>query len=164
VGQIPPERLVAPFVVIDLREKVRAKPDCRLEVEDIADWEQKYGPIPPNAIVAVETGWDNRQTLLQANSSPGANGGKTWPGFSEEAVKFLVQARETLALGSDAPSIAIQADNPAIDNFTLSHSVYHLENLTGLDSVPATGSIVMVAPAKLARATAAPVRVLAMVR
>ena len=102
VGQIPAERLVAPFVVIDVREKVRKQPDYQLSVQDIANWEQTYGPIPTDAIVAAETGWGERWNSPQAYWNRDLRGMKHFPGFSEEAVKFLVEARETLALGIDA--------------------------------------------------------------
>jgi len=49
-GQIPPERLVAPLVVIDLN----AKPESQqISLDDIAVWESHHGMIPQGAVVAI---------------------------------------------------------------------------------------------------------------
>jgi kynurenine formamidase len=45
----------------------------------------------------------------------------------------------------------------------LAHSIYHLENVANLGSVPATGALIMVAPMKLEGGSGSPVRLLAMV-
>src|SRR6266849_9527306 len=60
VDQIPPERLIAPLVVIDITGKVHTDPDYRLSVQDVADWEKANGQIPPGAVVMVRTGWTSR--------------------------------------------------------------------------------------------------------
>jgi kynurenine formamidase len=156
-AQIPAERLVAPLVVMDVRNKVALNPNYQIGIEDIAEWERTHGAIPPNSVIAAETNWQNPRILLKNERIQS-------PGFSMDAVKFLVQAREVVALGSDARGIATGEQKSAVDNFTLAHSVYHVENLTNLDSVPPTGSIVMIAPGKSANASVAPVRVLAIVR
>ena len=49
-----------------------------------------------------------------------------------------------------------------MDQYTLTHSVYHLENVTNLDRVPAKGVIVVVAPMKLEGGSGGPVRILAL--
>ena len=54
--------------------------------------------------------------------------------------------------------------NSEPNTYALSHRAYLLNNLNKLEKVPASGSMVMVAPSKLRAATAGPVRVLALVR
>lgn len=156
-AQIPAERLVASLVIMDVRNEVALNPNYQIGIEDIAEWERSHGAIPPNSVIAAETNWQNPQIFPK-------NGRTLSPGFSMDAVKFLVQAREVVALGTDARDIASGDQKNAIDNFTLAHSVYHLESLTNLEMVPSTGSIVMIAPGKSTNASVASVRVLAIVR
>src|SRR5271157_2665443 len=50
-GQIPPERLVAPLVVMDLNAVPEASP--QISLDDIAAWESRHGIIPQGAVVAI---------------------------------------------------------------------------------------------------------------
>jgi len=56
VDRLRPEQLIAPAVVIDVREKVARNPDYQLMVEDIRQWERRYGRIPRGAVVFMYTG------------------------------------------------------------------------------------------------------------
>src|SRR6266853_5514317 len=49
-GQIPPERLVAPLVVMDLNA-LDSSP--QISLDDIAAWESRHGMIPQGAVVAI---------------------------------------------------------------------------------------------------------------
>ena len=146
VDRIPAARLIAPLVVLDVRESVKSDPNHRVSVEDIAAWEHAHGQIPMDAITIARTGMP-----------PSARDAK-FPGYSEDAAKFLVEARNVLGMGADTRSKSIS------DDYTLSHSVYHLENVANLDQVPGNGAIVVVSPMKLEGKTEGPARVLALVR
>ena len=50
-GQIPPERLVAPLVVMDLNAANEDSP--QISLDDIAAWESRHGMIPQGAVVAI---------------------------------------------------------------------------------------------------------------
>src|SRR6266446_6967202 len=50
-GQIPPERLVAPLVVMDLNAVPDSSP--QISLDDIAAWESRHGIIPQGAVVAI---------------------------------------------------------------------------------------------------------------
>ena len=50
-GQIPPERLIAPLVVMDLNPAPAGSPQITLD--DIASWESHHGVIPQGAVVAI---------------------------------------------------------------------------------------------------------------
>jgi kynurenine formamidase len=149
VDEIPADRLMAPLVVLDVRSNAKTNPGYQISVDDIADWEQAHSEIPPHAVVIAETG-------LRTNSNSS-------PGYSLDAAQFLVEGRDVVGLGSDAPNVDSSA-SLAVDKYTLSHGVYHLENVANLDAVPASGSVVVIAPAKLPAAKIAPVIMLAMVR
>ena len=50
-GQIPPERLIAPLVVMDLNPAPEGSP--QISLDDIAAWESHHGVIPQGAVVAI---------------------------------------------------------------------------------------------------------------
>jgi kynurenine formamidase len=167
VDQIPTERLIAPLVVLDVSANVENHPDYQISVEDIAAWEQAHNQIPLGSVVIARTGWDSNWKSAQRNP---AGNPTHFPGYSPDAAKFLVEGRNVLGLGIDTPNI----DTPNIDNgsaknfavrqYTLSHSVYQLENVANLDRVPAVSATVVVAPTKLESGSSGPVRILALVK
>ena len=55
-ADIPLDRLIAPGVKIDIEERANNDPDTMLMVDDLMDWEEKYGDIPEKSIVIVHTG------------------------------------------------------------------------------------------------------------
>jgi kynurenine formamidase len=94
-----------------------------------------------------------------------AKGVMHFPGYSVDAAKFLTEARAVLGLGIDTLSVDYgpSSDFP-VHQYTMSRSVYHLEDVANLDQVPAAGSTVVVAPIKLEGGSGGPVRILALVR
>ena len=87
------------------------------------------------------------------------------PGYSEDAAKFLVEARNVLGLGIDTLSIDYGPSKDfAVHQYTLAHSLYHLENVANLEQAPVNGGIVVVAPMKLEGGSGGPVRIFALVR
>ncbi len=165
VDQIPPERLVRPLVVLDVRSNAAGHPDYEVSVQDIADWESKNGEIPSGAVVIAYTGWDERWNSQKAFRNVGSDGQMHFPGYSLEAAKFLVKTRDTAGLGIDTMSIDPGASkNFPVHHFTSKLSVYHLENVANLGSVPASGATVVVAPIKLEDGSGGPARVLALVK
>ena len=165
VDRIPPERLIAPLCVIDVTEQVRRNPDYEVSVEDIAQWEQIHGEIPPGAVVLARTGWGDRWNSPQAYRNSDKNGVMHYPGYSQEAARFLVEGRIALALGIDTLSVDPGAARVStVHQYTLAHSVYHLENVANLERVPDAGAVVVVAPMKLEGEVDGPVRILALTR
>jgi len=163
VDQIPAERLVAPMVVIDMRQQVQGDADYRLSVEDIAKWERAHGQIPIGAIVMLRTGWESRWDSVKDYRNADAKGVMHFPGYSEEAAKFLVEGRQPVGLGIDTLSIDYgPSQHFEVHRYTLSHSLYHLENVANLGAVPETGAVVISAPAKIEGGSGGPVRVLAL--
>jgi kynurenine formamidase len=148
VDQIPPERLVAPLVVLDVTAAQPGLSGHQVSVEDIARWERENGEIPLNSVVMARTGWN----------STGQNRAE----FSPDAALFLVEGRKVLGLGSDVSSPA--GGDFGAEHYSLSHSVYQLEGVANLDRVPEQGAMVVVAPTKIERTSSAPVRIMALVR
>ena len=151
--------------MLDVSANVSRNPDYQLSVEDIARWEQVNGQIPPGAVVIARTGWDSRWQSTKDYRNADAKGTMHFPGYSQDAAKFLVGARTVLGLGIDTLSIDYGPSKDfAVHQYTLAHSLYHLENVANLDRVPASGAMVVVAPMKLEGGSGGPVRILALLR
>ncbi|HZQ70497.1 MAG TPA: cyclase family protein [Terriglobales bacterium] len=164
LDQIPPERLIAPLIILDVTTKADADPDYELSVTDIAQWEKANGQIPLGAIIMVRTGWASRWNSRSYRNAD-ANGVPHYPGYSQDAATFLVNGRNALSLGIDTLSVdgGHSASTPVHD-FALAHSVYPLENVAALDKVPGNGAMAVVAPTKLAGGAAGPVRIFALLQ
>ena len=165
VDQIPTERLIAPLVVLDVTANAATRPDYQISVEDIAKWEQTHSQIPLGSVVMARTGWGSRWNSIKDYRNADRRGTMHFPGYSQDAVKFLIEGRNALGLGIDTLSIDYgpSKDFP-VRQYTLSHSVYQLENVANLDRAPAAGGMVVVAPTKLESGSDGPVRILALVR
>jgi len=163
VDQIPVERFVAPLVVMDVTAGAKRNPDYQVSVVDISKYEEAHGQIPMNAVVMAYTGWDSRWNSPKDYRNADASGVMHFPGYSLDAAKFLVEARSTLGVGIDTLSIDYgpSKDFP-VHHYTLSHSLYQLENVANLSQVPVSGSTVVVAPMKLENGSGSPVRILAL--
>ena len=165
VDQIPAERLVRPLVVLEVRSKATSNPDYEVSVQDIADWETAHGEIPAGAVVMAYTGWDERWNSQKDFRNVGSDRLSHYPGFSLEAAKFLVKARNAVGLGTDTMSVDIGASTTyPVHMFTSKQSVYHLENVANLGLVPPSGATVVVAPIKLEGGSGGPARVIALVK
>ncbi|HLW99364.1 MAG TPA: cyclase family protein [Candidatus Acidoferrales bacterium] len=167
VDQIPVERLVGPAVVLDVREESRSKPaggrDYRLPVARVQQWEQLHGPVPERAIVLLRTGcaehWPHADRYRNLDSA----GSMHFPGFSVEAVKYLLSKRIS-GIGADAMSVDPgDSRNYEVHHFALGSDLFQLENLANLDSLPESGAWLIVAPIKLEGGSGGPCRVFAIV-
>ena len=165
VDQIPPERLLGPLVLLDVRYRVRGNADYQIAIDDVANWEQANGQIPAGAIVVAYTGWASRWTSMKDYRNADAAGAMHFPGFLPETARFLVESRNVVALGIDTMSVDSGASKSwPVHKYTASRSVYHIENLGDLSRVPEAGALIVAAPAKLAGGSGGPARVLVLVR
>jgi len=154
-GQIPPERLIAPLVVMDLN----VAPPAQISLDDIATWETTHGAVPQGAVVAIRPHGGTRQSQ---------------PAFpiTNQAAQFLMDARYTIGFIVDTPA-DFTTNRPLAEQIAL-HGNYVVEDAAPIATLPASGALIMVAPSVVVQSTvapsagiklhAAPVRVLAMVR
>lgn len=149
VDQIPPQRLLGPLVVLDVRDKAAGNPAYEVSTDDLDHWERVHGEIPPSAVVVALTG---RHGLDRQNRSPR---------FSTDAAEFLAVGRRALALGTDAPSIT---RTPAITTMLATQGMYELSGIADLDMAPESGAMLIVAPARSGGASEGDARLLALVR
>ena len=165
VDEIPVDRLVAPLVVVDVRKGAQNNPDYQVGMDDLATWEQANGPLPAGAVVVARTGWATRWYNGNDYRNADSQGVMHFPGFSVDAVKFLVDARQIAAVGIDTLSVdAGRSRDLAVHQFTGARQIYHVENVANLDKVPEAGATAVIAPAKLQGGSAGPVRILALLR
>jgi kynurenine formamidase len=155
-GEIPPERLIAPLVVMDLSRAPDGSP--QISLDDIAAWEAQHGVIPQGAVVAIRCATANSLLTTELPSAP-------FP-IARDAAQFLIDARYTIGFAFDVDTPVDFASDRTLARQLALHGSYMLEGAARFTSLPATGSLIIVAPAKtmIKKPGAAPVRILAMVR
>ncbi len=113
----------------------------------------------------VRTGWGSRWNSAKQYRNPDPQGVSHYPGYSQDAAKFLINGRNALSLGIDTLSVdGGRSRSTPVHDFALAHSVYPLENVAALDQVPTSGAMAVVAPTKLAGGAAGPVRIFALLQ
>ncbi len=163
VDAIAPAELRAEAVVVDVRAEVAKNPDYALRAADLEAWERAHGTMPEHALVIARTGWESRWSDEARYRNADGKGVMRFPGFSAEAIAWLVQHRPGfVGVGIDTLSIDVGASPDfAAHRALLGAGKYGVENLAGLDALPPRGATVIVAPLKLAGGSGAPARVLA---
>ena len=165
-GEIPAERLIAPLVVMDLN----VAPPAQISLDDIAAWESKHGAVPQGAVVAIRRSADSSppQAVVSVNdaSAQAAVPINTTPTstvpISTAAAQFLMDARYTTGFAIEGrPDFA--SDRTLARQIAL-HGNYVIESAAHLTTLPASGSLIIVAPVKGKTSSDDQVRVLAMVR
>jgi kynurenine formamidase len=162
VDQIPPDQLFAPGVVLDVRASATADNDYRVSLADVEAFEQAHGQIPAGAIVLADTGWSKFWGLPDRYRNQDAMSRMHFPGFSAEAVQFLIEKRQIKAIGLDTMSV----DHGLSRDFVVHHVLgkagrYGLENLAQLNKLPPRGFYLFVAPIKIETGSGGPARVFA---
>jgi kynurenine formamidase len=148
-GQIPAERLVAPLVVMDLNAAQDST--SQISLDDISAWESHHGMIPQGAVIAI------RRAALTTNDPSTTS----FP-ITSDAAQFLMDARYTIGFAVETP-VNLTSDRTLARQLAL-HGSYVVERTARFTSLPATGSLVIVAPARDKKSGEAAVRILAMVR
>jgi kynurenine formamidase len=164
--QVPLRRLVAPAVVLDVREAAARNPDYRLGIGDLDAWERRHGPIPAGSIVLLRTGWSSRwpdPKRYFGDDTPGDASRLHFPSFGAEAAQRLVRERRVAALGVDTASIDYgpSRDFP-VHRLAAAADVPGLENLTGLDTLPEKGAWIIALPMKIRGGSGGPLRAIAL--
>jgi kynurenine formamidase len=160
IDRIEARRFIAPAVVIDVRSRVTENPDYQLTSADIVRFE-RGGRVPEGAAVLLLTGWDERYRDAERYRNADKAGVLHFPGYSQEAIRHLLK-RNIVALGIDTLSIDY---GPSKDfaGHKVSHGggLYHIENLTNLDKLPARGAAIFVGALPIEGGSGSPARVLA---
>jgi kynurenine formamidase len=143
VDSLPPARLVGPLALIRAQHKNFPSSESLVTMDDVAAYESTYGAIPQGAVVLVDS--------QRADTAPIVCG---------DALRFLVEARNIVALGNAGTEVV----GPSDDAYVARNGIYQLRNVTNLSILPRSGPIAMVAPQKLPDESEAPVRFMALLK
>jgi len=157
--------LIGPAVVLDVRALLaRGDPDIAITEDWIVRFEKEHGPLPSGCFVLLLTGWDGHFDRPELYLNRDARGKLHFPGFSREAVRFLISERDIRAIGTDAASVDLGLDSELGAHRVLFEAgKYAIENLRGLERLPVVGATLIVAPQPIEGAARVPARVLALV-
>jgi kynurenine formamidase len=161
-GMIPAEELVAPAVVIDIREQAASDVDYRLSLADVRSWETDNGQIPGGSVVILYTGWQGKWSDPAAFINADADGVLHWPGFGADTVEFMIAERGIVGIGTDTHG----ADPGNDEEFGASYAMYAadgmiLECLAGLDELLPVGATLVVGGWPIEGGSGSPARIFA---
>ena len=164
VDELTAGDLFGPAVVIDVSEQCEADADYGLTKDDVLAWENEHGRLQEGAIVLASTGWSRKYDDPDAYKNEDDEGQMHFPGFSEDAGRFLVEERSIRGIGIDTLSVdPAAADGYPIHGIVNGAGKYHLENVADVHRLPATGAYLIVAPIKIEGGSGGQVRVFAVV-
>src|SRR5690625_3510115 len=144
IDAYPPESLVLPAVVIDVREQSAADADYQLSVDDVLEWEELHGRIAEGALVIMFTGWQDKWDDPAAFFNEDEDGGMHFPGFSPEVTELLLDERGIAGAGIDTHGVDPgQDDSYATNTSVVERQGIILENLTNLHELPPTGTTIV---------------------
>lgn len=166
LDELPLEDLLLPMYVIDKSQAVADNPNYELSKADILAFEEKYGQIEEGAFVAFRSDWSKRWPSQDEFRNLDTAGAQQTPGWSHEALEFLIHERQVKAVGHetfDTDSGQAAAENGKLveEYYLLDQGIYQLEVLNNLNLLPATGSFISIAYPHWEKATGSPVRAIA---
>lgn len=169
LDELPLEDLLLPLYVIDQSEAVSVNPNYELTKQDVLDFEEQFGHISEGSFVAFRSDWSKRWPSQEAMTNIGEDGAQQTPGWSREALEFLIYERHVKALGHETLDTdsekAVAEAGGVLDQeyYLLEQGIYQVEVLAHLDQLPATGSVIAIAYPNWTEASGSPVRALAYV-
>jgi kynurenine formamidase len=167
--QVPLERLIGPGVVVDATDRCLRDRDYQIQLGDLKDWEAKQGRSLNDAIVLLRTGfaryWPERRRYLGTDQlGAGAIAKLHFPGLHPEAARWLASERTVKAVGIDTASIDYGQSRGFETHIALLRAgIPGLENLAGLEQLPASGFTVVALPMKIKGGSGGPLRAVAIV-
>lgn len=165
--QIPPSRLAGPAVVVDVSAKANVDPDYLLSISDLQEWEMNYGRIPDSAVILMNSGWAYRYPdpywVFNTNDTADT---RTFhfPGIDPDAVAWLANRRDVIAMGVDTPSVDRgQAANFPTHQQIGRYSMLGIENLRNVGRLPPLGATLVIGVVNVEDGSGGPARILALI-
>ena len=164
VDEIPLDRLSGNAAVVDVSAQVARDADYQVTAADLQVWESQHGALQDGTLLLLRTGYSTRwpdaaSYLGTAERGAAAVANLHFPGLHPDAARWLIENRRVDAVGIDTASIDFgQSTMFQSHRVLFAADVPAFENLTNLDQLPATGSIVMALPMKIAGGSGAPLR------
>ncbi len=161
-------QMVCPLVVLDVHEKVRDNPDYAVSIEDIVQWEERWGIIPQAAFVALRTDWSHRWPDNEKMHNRDVAGISHTPGWSLAALRYLYEERHICACGHETidtdPGKTAASTLWECERYVLGKNSYQIEMLANLDKCPEYGGIVVASFPKARGASGFAARVFAIIK
>lgn len=161
-------KLIGPAAVVDLRRlDGQAEPGASppITVAHLESWEEEHGRFEAGEVVLLLTGWSkhyvkgepgraflHEPVVLQSRPA--------WPA-PEAAVAVFLDERGVTTIGIDAPSMGSAEEGNEVHRAGLGREMLFVEGLTNLDRLPARGATFLFLPVKIAAASGAPGRAIA---
>lgn len=159
---------ILPLVVIDLSEKVKEDNDYEISVNDILQFEERYGKIPKGAFVAFRSDWSKRWPDLDALGNADSEGVGHTPGWPIPTLEFLFNEREVAGVGhetldTDSTATMLKHGDLIGERYILQQDKFQVEVLNNLDRLPPTGALIFIASPRIIEANGLPVRAWAII-
>ncbi len=160
VGDLALTECIVPLCIIDVREK--ASEDYRINLQDVEQYENRYGKIPPKSLVIGLTGWYRRWNDCHAYRNADAKGIMHHPAFTEDAAQFfLYRAISGLAIDTLSPDCL--DPSYAVHKAILGSGKYIIENVGDCSLVPPRGCYAIALPLASKDLVECPIRLVALV-
>lgn len=165
IEKIPVDQLHGPLVLIDVSEKCEKNRDYLVTANDVGNWENQHGRIPPGAIILIRTGFEkywNDHLKYTGTLKKGKAGVAElhFPGLSPEAATWITKNRKVSAIGLDTPSIDFGQSGDFLSHRILTEAGLTMyENLCNLDQLPPEGAYIIALPMKIRGGSGSPLRI-----
>ncbi|HAB98409.1 MAG TPA: cyclase [Parachlamydiales bacterium] len=156
IADIPLEKLIVPACMIDVSANIDA--DGEVSVEDVEQFEERYGTIPAGSLVIMHTGWGRFWLDSDAYRNVDAKGQMHFPACSALAAKRLLE-RDVAGIAIDTLSPDCLDQTYPVHEMMLGAGKYIIENIANAFLLPPVGSYVIALPLRADGATEAPLRV-----
>jgi len=155
MDKIPLEKMILPLVVFNATPYLAADPNHAFSVTDLHAWETQNGRVPSGAFAALRTDMSK-----EFEKDPEKFKRTTFPGWSLDVVKFLVEERGITAIGHEALD-ADTTEKMETETYLLTSGHYQIEVMANLDKVPAKGALIVVSWPKVKDGLGFPARAFA---
>ena len=170
VEELEIDQLTGRAVVIDVTDKVAQNRDYQFEIDDLLNWEAKYGQIPDGSVLLFHTGmgqyWPDAEAYL-GTELKGEEGvaNLSFPGIHPETATWIVENRNISAVGLDTPSLDYgQSVLFEAHQILFEQNIPGFENVANLNQLPPYGAFIIALPMKIRDGSGAPLRIVAHVR
>ncbi|MGQ0445385.1 MAG: cyclase family protein [Beijerinckiaceae bacterium] len=155
MDKIPLEEMILPLVVFDATPYLGLDPNHAFSLKDLRAWEAQNGRVPKGVFAALRTGMSK-----DFETDPEKFKRTPFPGWSLEAVKFLVEERGITAIGHESMD-ADTTGEMATETYLLGSGHDQIEVMANLDKVPAKGALIVVSWPKVKDGLGFPARAFA---
>lgn len=155
VAELDLNDLIAPGVVIDVSHKATA--DYKVGIDDVVNFEARYGQIKARSFVIIHTGWGKYWQKPEKYHN-----NYNFPFLAQETAELLL-ARKVVGLGIDTLSPDRPDTGYPVHKIFLEAGKYLIENVANAEKLPSVGSYILALPLKILQGTEAPLRLVALI-